>query len=192
MLNIKKRLRMWAIVIALLLLVPLVLTLLGSGVDGDGWNWTPFDFIFMGILLFGSAAVFELISMKGKSLVYRAAVGVAVVTGVLLVWVNAAVGVIGSEGNPANAMYFGVLLIGFIGAAIARLEPRGMARTLFVVAFAHALVPVIAFFVWKPVFSPGVIQVFILNTFFVAAWVISGMLFREAHKNEFSRQVTGK
>ena len=37
-----------------------------------------------------------------------------------------------------------------VGAVIARLEPRGMARALFATALAQALVPVIALAVWKP------------------------------------------
>ncbi len=50
---------------------------------------------------------------------YRFAVGVALAAAFLLVWMNLAVGLIGSEDNPANLMYFGVLAVGFIGAIIA-------------------------------------------------------------------------
>ena len=46
-------------------------------------------------------------------------------------------------------MYFGVLAVGFIGAFIARFQPRGMARALFATAVAQALVPVIALS-WVP------------------------------------------
>lgn len=148
--NITRRLIRWAVVVVLILLIPLVLTLLGSGVDGDGWHWTLFDFVFMGALLFGSALAYELVSRKMSKGAYRYAVGVAVVTAFLLVWVNGAVGIIGNEGNPANLMYFGVLAVGIVGATIARLEPRGMARALFAMAFAQMLVPVIALIVWRP------------------------------------------
>jgi hypothetical protein len=51
---------------------------------------------------------------------YRAAVGVAIAAAFILVWMNLAVGIIGSEDNPANLMYGGVLAIGIIGAVIAR------------------------------------------------------------------------
>src|SRR3990170_3279949 len=89
--NITRRLSMWAVIIALILLIPLVLTLLGSGVDGEGWHWTLFDFVFMGTLLFGSALTYELVARKMSNVAYRVAVGVAVVTAVLLVWINGAV-----------------------------------------------------------------------------------------------------
>lgn len=56
---------------------------------------------------------------------------------------NLAVGLIGNEENLANLMYIGVLAVGLIGAAIARLEPGGMARVLFAMALAQTLVPLL-------------------------------------------------
>jgi hypothetical protein len=50
---------------------------------------------------------------------------------------NLAVGVIGTEDDPANLMYVGVLAVGIIGAIIARFRPHGMARTLFATALAQ-------------------------------------------------------
>ena len=60
---------------------------------------------------------------------YRVAIGVAVASALILVWINAAAGIIGD--GPINLMYFGVIAVGMIGAFIARLEPRGMSRALF-------------------------------------------------------------
>jgi hypothetical protein len=179
--SISKRLSVWAVVVALLLLIPLVLTIRDGGVEGVGWNWTLFDFVFMWILLFGAGLVYELLARKMNSVAYRAAVGLAVLTSVLLVWINGAVGIIGSEDNPANLLYGAVLITGLIGASIARLEPRGMSRTLFATAIAQVLVPVIAFIIWRPDFSPGVLQVFGLNAVFAALWVGSALLFRQAY-----------
>jgi hypothetical protein len=178
--NVTKRLIRWAIAIVLILLIPLVLTIRDGGVEGVGWNWTLFDFIFMGTLMFGAALVYELVSRKMTNGTYRAAVGVAVVTGLVLIWINGAVGIIGSENNPVNLMYFGVLIVGLIGAIITRLQPRGMSRTLFAVALAQFLVPVIAFIFWKPDFAPGAVQVFSLNMFFVVLFTGSALLFRRA------------
>ena len=93
---------------------------------------------------------------------------------------NGAVGIIGNEGNSANLMYFGVLVIGLIGASIAGLKSRGMARTLFTMALAQALVPVITLIIWPQVSwgAAGVSGVFVLNAFFVMLFIISGSLFR--------------
>lgn len=111
---------------------------------------------------------------------YRFAVGMALAAAFLLVWINLAVGVIGSEDNPANLMYFGVLAIGFIGAIIAEFRPRGMARVLFAMAFAQALVPVIALIIWKPQVTSGVLGVLTLNGLFVVLFIGSALLFRNA------------
>ena len=103
----------------------------------------------------------------------------------LLVWINLAVGIIGSENNPANLMYFGVIFVGVIGAGIARFRARGMARALFATAFAQALVPVIALLIGRSQASalqepPGLAGVLALNAFFVLLFVVSALLFRHA------------
>jgi len=127
---------------------------------------------------------------------YRAAVGVALAAAFILVWLTAAVGIIGD--GPVNLMYFGVLAIGIIGAFIARLEPHGMARALFATALAQMLVPVIALLIWKagwqevlihpnsphPPFHPGVAPVFGLNSFFAMLFAASALLFRYAAQKQ--------
>lgn len=143
-------------------------------------NWDLFDFVFMGALLFGTGLTYELVARKGGTIAYRAAVGIACATGLLLVWINAAVGLIGSEDNPANLMYFGVLAVGFIGVFVARFGARGMSRALVATAVAQALVPLIALTWFRPNFSPGVVGVLLLNGFFVALWLVSALLFRHA------------
>lgn len=181
--NITKRLIVWAVIVAIILLIPLVLTLLGSGVDGEGWHWTLSDFVFMGVLLFGAGLAYELVARKMSNGAYRAAVGVAVAAAVLLVWINAAVGIIGDgDLDSPNGMYFGVLAVGIVSALIARFKPQGMARALFATAIAQMSVPVIALIIWKSAFfnPPGVLGVFALNTFFAMLFVGSALLFRRA------------
>ena len=168
----------WAAVVALILLIPLV-----AMQFSDEWNWDLFDFIFAGTLLFGAALVYELVAKKGGTTAYRAAVGVAVATAVVLVWVNAAAGIIGND-EFFNLMYFGVLALGIVGALVARLQPQGMARALLAMAIAQMLVPLIVLAIpnlrgalWEP---PGPVGVFFLNAFFAALWIGSALLFRKA------------
>jgi hypothetical protein len=61
--------------------------------------------------------------MKTSNTAYKAAVGLAIATPFLLVWMIGAVGVLGVDGDPADLMYIGVLAVGIIGAIIARLSP---------------------------------------------------------------------
>ena len=77
-----------------------------------------------GALLIGVGIAVELASRKTGEAAYRAAVGLALGSALLLGWVNGAVGIIGSEDNEANLMYGGVLVVGAIGAIIARFKTR--------------------------------------------------------------------
>ena len=179
------RIAAWAAVVALILLIPLI-----AMQFSDEWNWDLFDFVFAGALLFGAGLTYELVAKKDGTTAYRAAVGVAVATALILVWVNAAVGIIGDD-ESVNLMYFGVLAIGIIGALIARLRPQGMARALFAMAIAQMLVPVIVLtipnFRGVLVEPPGVVGVFGLNAFFVMLWIGSAWLFRKAAREQNSR-----
>jgi hypothetical protein len=160
--------------IGLVLLIPLLLTLLAL------WHWRPGAFVLAVVLLAGGARLaYQLLTRKRSNPAYRFAVGVALVTVFLLVWVNAAVGGILGD-DPANMMYFGVLLVGLVGATIARLEPTGMSRTLFATAFAMMLVPAIALLLGTPAFANGVTAVFFLHAGFALLFVGSALLFRRA------------
>ena len=110
---------------------------------------------------------------------YRSAVGVALAAALILLWVNGAVGVIGSENNDANLMYIGVLGIGVIGAVIARFQPRGMSFALFATALAHALVTLVATIGRLGFPASGPLELLLLNGFFIALWVVSACLFRQ-------------
>lgn len=167
-----------ALVTAFILLVPLV-----AMQFTDEVVWTLIDFVTAGVLLFGSGLAYELIGSKGGNTAYRVAAGVAIGTTLLLIWVNLAVGLIGSGPNAANLMYIGVPAVGIIGGVIARLRPQGMAGALFATALAQALVPVIALIICRPEVTrdpPGVLGIFVLNAFFVVMFVVSALLFRRA------------
>ena len=165
-----KRLSIWALVVALILLIPVV----------GQWPWTLSDYVFAGILLFGVGVAYEFITRRATTTQYRIAVGLGVVTTLLLIWINGAVGIIGNEDNPANLLYGAVLIVGFLGTIISQLRPRGMSYTLFTAASVQLLVPVAAFLIWRPDFGPGVLQVFAINAVFAVLWLGSGLLFRQA------------
>ena len=68
--NIARRLSVWAVVVALILMVPLVAMQSTKEV-----NWDLFDFAFMGTLLFGAGLTYELVARKMSTAAYRVAVG---------------------------------------------------------------------------------------------------------------------
>lgn len=112
---------------------------------------------------------------------YRAAAGVALAAAFLLMWFNVAVGVIGPEDDDANVLGFAVLAVGVVGVMVARFQPNGMARALFVTALAHALVAVIALMAGFGSTMPDwQRKIVVLSGFFIALWLLSAWLFRKA------------
>ena len=168
---------------ALVTAVVLMLPLLAMLFTGD-MGWGLLDFLAMGALVFGMGLTYELAARKARNVAYRAAAGLALVAAFLLVWINLAVGIIGSEDNVANVMYVGVLAVGFLGALIARFRPHGMARTLFAMALAQALVAAVAMIFRLGSPGSGPLELLGLNGFFVALWVGSALLFRTAAREQ--------
>lgn len=122
--------------------------------------------------------------MKTENDRYRTALGLAIAGALLLVWSSLGLGIIGADGDPANRMYFGVLAVGFIGALIARGQPRGMAWTLFAMAAVQALIGAFAIVtgLGQP-YSPP-LELLGLNGFFVALFLGSGWLFQAAARGQ--------
>ncbi|HMS91159.1 MAG TPA: hypothetical protein PKC87_02985 [Candidatus Absconditabacterales bacterium] len=98
--------------------------------------------------------------------------------------INGAIGLIGSENNPANLLYRAVFITRIIGSIISRFKSGGMMYTLFMTAVIQFLIPFFALFVrpakttWG---NAGVIGVLILNFFFVITFMVSALLFRKIH-----------
>lgn len=111
---------------------------------------------------------------------YRAAICVALVAVLILIWLSLGVGIIGKDGDPANLMYFGVLAVGIVGAFIARLQPLGMAHALMAMALSQALVTLIALVAGLGLPWSGPAEILVLNGFFIALFVGSAWLFRRA------------
>ena len=189
MLGIKRAAVRVGLVTGLLLLIPLTAELIF-----DEMAWSAFDFVFAGVLLFGAGLTYEVVASRAPNLTYQAAVGLALMTSLFLIVTNGAVGIIGSEDNPANIMYFGVLAVGFLGAIVARLQPDGMARALYAMAAAQASIAVIALVAGAidPTFwaeAPGtpvpsrwyqVFQIVGANGMFITLFLASAFLFRNA------------
>ena len=173
-----------ALVTAGILLIPFF-----GNIYVDGWKWGPLDFVVAGAFLFGTGVAYELISKKGGTAAYRIAVGIACAAALLLLWVNAAAGIIGD--GPVNLMYFGVVAVLIIGAFLARLQPRQMALAPFATAIAQLLVPVIALVIFNPPFDPGIAPVFALNACFAMAFAGSALLFRRAARSKTQGEEPG-
>lgn len=169
-----------ALITGLLLLIPLVAMQFTPEV-----NWTFSDFVFAGVLLFGTGTTYVLIARKWNNPAYKLGVGVGVLAGLLLVWANAAVGLVGSEANDVNLLYASVLLVALGGAIIGRFQPLGMSRAMFAAALTYVAVTLVAVFMWQPSAATAETSVQLatvlgFNAFFAALWAVAGLLFRHA------------
>ena len=153
---------------AFALLLPLIAMQFTSEV-----NWDSMDFVVFGAMLLAVCGTYELGTRLTGNKAYRLAAGIALLGAFFLTWANLAVGIIGSEEDPANLMFFAIPVVGIIGAVIARFESRGMARALVATAIAQALAAVIALIA-------GWGHTLIFTGFFIALWLTSAQLFRKA------------
>lgn len=141
--------------------------------------WTMSDFIFAGVLIFGTGLAYLLLTRTSGQVTYRLAVGCLLATTFLLLWVNGAVGIIGSENNNINLLYFGVLAIGLIGGTATKLTARGMELTLYAMIFGHSIIVITALILEihkQP--ESSVFKIITVNAFFSVLWLVSAMLFR--------------
>jgi len=153
-----------------LLMVPLVASRMVAG-----WNWRAGSFVIVYFLFFATGMAYAMIARKMGAWSYKAGVGVALAAGFALGWSNM-VHVADSE-NPANLLYYSVLVVGGIGAWLARMEPRGLARTLFAMAATLTLIAVML-----PSGAPPYLarNMAIGHSLLVALFATSGLLFRHA------------
>lgn len=165
---------------AALWLLPLVAMQFSAEVD-----WTAFDFAIWGVMLFLAAGVCELALRLSGDLAYRAGVVVAVGAAFLLTWVTLAVGIIGSENDPANLMYFGVIALAIVGSFVADFRSVGMVRALVATAVVQALTGVLALAAgWGAGSENWPQPIIVLTGFFTALWALSAWLFRKAARGQ--------
>ena len=169
-----------ALVTGALLLIPFVAMQFTQEV-----NWTSFDFVFAGVMIFGTGLAYQLIASQANGPAYRLGIGLALAAGFLLIWLNGAVGLIGSEHNPANLLYAGVLAVAGLGALLARFRPLGLARAMTAAAVAQVAVPLLALLIWRPWSATAdepwrTAQVVGVTAMFVVLWGGAALLFRRA------------
>lgn len=135
-------------------------------------NWTPFDFVFAALLLGGIGLGMEFAVRRSRSPAYRGGAALALLASFLIVWVNGAVGMIGSEDHPYNLLFALAIVVALVGAVVTRFRPRGMARAMIGAAIVQA--------------SLGIAEMLadltggILATALAGLWVFAAALFGRA------------
>jgi hypothetical protein len=171
-----------AAVTAILLLIPLIAMQFTQEV-----NWDLFDFIVAGFLLFSTGAVYKLVTRKKGNIIYKLAMAVALASGLFLVWANLAVGIIGSENNPINIIYFAVVLAAIIVSVIIRFRAASMAYLMFSMTAAFVIIPVTLLFskgMFSDEFPTNAYGLFVIHGFFGIQFIISALLFYRADQEK--------
>lgn len=150
-------------------------------------NWSLGDFVFAGVLLFGSLGVYELAVRWTGNTAYRAGAGLAIAAIFLLEWSNGAVGITDSDAD----LMFSILVpaVGIVGALVARFRPLGMARAMFATALVQASVAVVALISGVVPAYNSAFEVLGITGFFVVLFVGSALLFQAAAPGEPERGV---
>lgn len=167
---------LWVVLITLIILsVPLVAMQFTNEV-----KWNLPDFIIMGLLIFGTGFSYVLLTRSSSNIIHRVAVALAIGSTFLLIWVNLAVGLIGSGPNAANLMYTGIVAIVVTGTFLSRFTIKGMKRVMFAAAIALVVFAVIQLLTRMNEY-PGssVTEVISINAFFATLFTISGLLFSD-------------
>lgn len=144
----------------------------------EDWHWGIGGFVFAYVLFFATGMAYALIARKMNAWAYKTAVAIALVAGFILGW-STMVHTSETE-NPVNLVYFGVLAIGAIGAALARLEARGMARAVFAMAAALVVVWFITQVLYTDPQAGPLWNVAVKHGGMVLVFAAAGLLFRRA------------
>jgi len=138
-------------------------------------NWGLEDFAFAVGMVVAAGGTYEFAARTTASRAYKLALGIALGATFVLLWGNAAVGVIGSESNAINRVFDAVPVVGWAGAILARFRPMGMARAMTAAAAAQVLAFVIALVGGYGFTGP-------ITVLFAAMWLTSAWLFAKASR----------
>lgn len=128
-----------------------------------------------------------MVSGSGQ-IAYRSGVAVAILVSLFEVWMNFAVGIVGSTDNPQNAGFFGVVVAAAACSFVARLRPDGMARAMLATAGVQALLGLMVATAPITARDPmGAGGVAMLSGVFTALWLTSAALFHRSARQEFPR-----
>jgi peptidoglycan/LPS O-acetylase OafA/YrhL len=125
--------------VALAALAVLMVPLVASQFFED-WHWGVGGFVRVYVLFFLTGMVMALVARRMGVWSYKAGVGLALVAGFALGWSTMVQ--VADSGHPERLWYHSVLVVGAIGACLARLKAPGLAWTLFAMAATLALIAV--------------------------------------------------
>lgn len=147
----------------------------------EDWDWGVSAFMVFAAFVFFAALAYQAVASTIANRAYRFGLGLAVTTTAVLVWTNFVLAV---DSNIVDFLFLGVVPVGVVGTALARLKPHGMALTLCGMTIAQLLVPVVALVFWSTGVALGAVPIIGLNGVYTILFAMSALLFRHAARTK--------
>lgn len=142
-------------------------------------SWDALDFLVAAGLIGATGLALVPLFRNGHAPAYRLAATTAVVGCLALVWVNLAVGLVGSAANDFNVLYAFVPLLGLVGTLISRASARGLGLTAAGMAILMVVLLAASIVTQPDAFAaPGTG----LHILFIAVFAFSAWQFLRAHQ----------
>ena len=160
-----------------LLLVPFVAMQLTSEV-----NWGLGDFIFAALMLSALCGVVQLAVRRSSKATFRWAMALAALGGFAVIWVNLAVGIVASEDNDYNSVFFLIILATIAASMVVRVKAEAMAKILPVTAGALLVALGVGQVLGSDELHDTRIAEWVGVTVFAGLFALSAILFRRASR----------
>jgi len=111
----------------------------------DEVRWDAQDFAVFAGMLAGLTLAWKLALRFAGGVLARLAALAAIGVAFLLLWANLAVGLVGGEHAPVNALWTVLVLVAAASACWVRWQPRAMVKVLLAIALTQALIAAAAY-----------------------------------------------
>lgn len=160
-------------VLAALLILPAIAMRFSPEVD-----WTVSDFVFAGIILAALGIGGEIALRVGRNAPHRSGIGIAALGSFLTVWINGAVGMLGSEDEPTNLVFIALVGVAIVASLLVWFRPSIM-RWIMAALSAGQFAVGIAAGLWT---MPGHAIEWGVLSFFALIWGTSAACFHAANQ----------
>lgn len=148
-------------------------------------TWDLIDYLVASVMVTGLVGGGILVFKMSPNWRYRLGTLIMLITGFLLVWINGAVGIIGSEDSTITRVLFAIPVIVVLRALWFRFSHQGMASSALMAAVLHGLVAITALISGAgaegPIWPSDVI---LASVFFIVLWAGSAALFWTAKSHQ--------
>ena len=141
-------------------------------------SWTASDFIFAAIILAALGIGGEIALRVGRDAPHRSGIGIAALGGFLTVWINGAVGMLGSENEPTNLIFIAMVGVAIVASFLVWFRPSSM-RWIMAVLSAGQFMVGIAAGLWT---MPGHAVEWGVLGFFALIWGAAAACFHTANQ----------